>query len=236
MSDTKQEIYRRCVAYLVNALQRNPLEESAEIIYRRNRLLGLQKAGRPQPAGDSAPDPRQRRQEIIQKLEELRSAFWVMPLATLRAELAKFDGVDFPDLRAAVDRLNVVAAHRADFPALVKHHHFDGSFFSVFKEVLVSSPKDVAVAKERLLTGFANRSSRRHGKKMIALVKKLLPEIYALEASWLVSLGKQRSRYKKVEYATTTSSSGESIFGSIPWWVFILAAMVIRAIFSASKH
>jgi hypothetical protein len=236
MSDAKQEHYRRCVGYLVKALQRNPLEEGAEIIYRRNRLLGLQEAAPPQSTGEPVPDPRQRRQEIIERLEELRSAFWAMPLATLRAELAKLDAVDFPDLRAAVDRLNVIAIHRADFPALVKHRHFDGSFFSVFKEVLVSSPKDVAVAKERLLAAFANRSNRRRGKKMIALVKKQLPEIYDLEASWLASLGKQRSRYKKVEYATTTSSSGESIFGSIPWWVFILAAMVIRAIISASKH
>jgi hypothetical protein len=132
--------------------------------------------------------------------------------------------------------LRLVAAHRADFPALVKHRHFEGNFFSVFKEVLVSSPKEVAIAKERMLAGFSNSRNRKRGKKMIALVKQELPAIYELEASWLASLGRQRTRYVKAEYVTTGSSSGGSSLTNIPWWVFIVVGLIIKALLSASRH
>jgi hypothetical protein len=56
-----------------------------------------------------------------------------------------------------------------------------------------------------------------------------------LEASWLNSLGKQRSRFRKPQYVTVTSSES-NIFSSIPWWVYILALAVVRAIIQASKH
>jgi hypothetical protein len=236
MPDTEQQHHQRCIAYLVEALQSNPMEQGAAIIDRRSRLLGLQQVRSPGAETYGALGQRQRRQATLRRLEQVRANFWVMPLDALQRELAELKS-EFPDLRAAVDRLNVVAAQRAELPKIVDHRHFDSHFFSVFKEVLVSPPKEVALAKERLLVAFANSKNRRRGTKMIRLVKRQLPAVYELEATWMELLVKQRPRYKKVEYASRINQSGgDFAFGGTTWFVMVLIAVVISVIIAMSIH
>lgn len=229
MIDRTQERYRQCVNYLVKALQRNPLDESAQIVSGRSKLLG-QNAMRPAAMAATREDHRQKRQDIFDEVERLRRDFWAAPLVELRSALAKLDASDFPDLRAAVDRLKLVALHRGEFPDLVRHRHFDSSFFAVFKEVLVSSPREVAVTRERALASFAKRGRR--GKKMIQLIKRTLPAIYDLEAGWLNSLSKQkRAVAASTKQATASPFVGDREGFNIPWWAIILGIVLLRVLF-----
>jgi len=73
MADSKSSNKQRHVKYLVQVLQRNPLEESAVIIRGRNRLLGLKEA----VASQSRPDvdlnkTRRQREKALQQIEQLR--------------------------------------------------------------------------------------------------------------------------------------------------------------------
>jgi hypothetical protein len=232
----REETYRRCVDYLVNVLQKNPLEHGAEIISGRNRLLRLETTPAQGVSSVSLVAHRERRQAIVQQIESLRKQFWTAPLTELQGALGRLDAADFPDLQAAVNRLTTVAADRSRFPTLVRDRHFDGDFFSAFKEVLVSSPRDVAVLKENMLVSFANSSTRRRGKRMIALLQSEMPAVYALEAGWLSTLARQKRSTARVKAVSQRPVLSTASNFSIPWWWIVVAMIIIRAIIQATKN
>jgi hypothetical protein len=182
----------------------------------------------------------QQRQQLLQRLEQVRAAFWTAPLATLRSSLQNLEtraGQSFPDIEAAARRLSVVAAHRDQFPRLIGHKSFDDDFLNAMKEVLIAAPSQSAVVRERTLANFGNNKIRRRGKKMIRLIQAELPAVYQLEAAWMKSLVAQTSKRVPANTAHDhsemqfTSSSG----GGIPWWVYVLVVTLIRILVSASR-
>lgn len=235
MSSPEAGANEKLLQYVERALRTNPLQESAAIIRRRNRLLGLE----PTPtsatttakqAQTPAVDPTVKRQELLKRIETIRAGFWSMELVSLRSQIQNLDAGDFPDVDAVVRRLATVAKHRGEIPRILVNKAFDSDFFKIFKEVLIAAPRDSAVMKERALAAFGDRKMRRRGTKMIKLIEKELPHYYQLETQWLKSLMAQRGRVKapakQQDHFVEAGSGG--FFSEIPWWGYMMIVVVIR--------
>lgn len=239
MSDAKAQARQRAIDYLVQLLQMNPVHEGAEIIAARNDALGLKKKTAAQPA---APIDAQKadRRKLLDRLEALRRQFWTLPLDALHKQLNALDGQGFADLESAVARLRVVAAHRAKFPPLAQHADFDGELFSSLKEILTRSPRDTAVLREQVLSKFRNRAHRKRGRKMIALLQRELPAIYAIEADWFDTLYRQKAQLPTIRLTSKSGNNATPVGSGATvrsyWWVLVLGSMVLRACATAFDH
>ena len=237
MSSPEAGANEQLLQYVERALRTNPLQESAAIIRRRNRLLGLEPtptsaATTARQAQKPAIDPTVKRQELLKRIETIRAGFWSMELVSLRSQIQNLDAGDFPDVDAVVRRLATVAKHRGEIPRILVNKAFDPDFFRIFKEVLIAAPRDSAIMKERALATFGDRKMRRRGTKMIKLIEKELPHYYQLETQWLKSLMAQRGRVKapakQQDHFVEAGSGG--FFSDIPWWGYMIIIAVIRAL------
>lgn len=237
MSSPEAGANEKLLQYVERALLTNPLEESAAIIRRRNRLLGLEAA----PTSAAAPaakatapsvDPALQRQRLLKQIETLRAGFWSMELTSLRGQIDALDASDFPDVDAVVRRLATVAKHRGELPRILGNKAFDPDFFKIFKEVLIAAPRDSAIVKEKALVAFGERKLRNRGTKMIKLMEKELPHYYHLETQWLKSLMAQRGRVsapvKSQEHFVQREPSG--LFSGIPWWGYFVIIPLIKIV------
>lgn len=235
MSSAEPSVNEKLLQYVERALRTNPLEESAAIIRRRSRLLGLETPAIALAEAKPTIDPAVQRQKLIKRIESLRAGFWSMDLGTLRDSIANLDASEFPDIEAVVRRLSTVAKQRDQIPKILGNKAFDGDFFRVFKEVLIAAPRDSAIVKEQSLVAFGTTKLRRRGTKMIKLIERELPYLYELESHWLKSLVAQRGRTKAPaasrDHFVEESSSGFSI----PWWGYGLIFVVIKAILRAAS-
>jgi hypothetical protein len=230
MSSSEAGANEKLLQYVERALRTNPLEESAAIIRRRSRLLGLEAAPTKLTAARPAIDPGVQRQTLLKRVEAIRAGFWTMQLGALRESLAQLDAKDFPDVDAVVRRLSTVAKHRDQIPRILGNKAFDADFFKIFKEVLIAAPRDSAIVKERALVAFGDAKLRRRGTKMIKLVERELPYFYELESQWLKSLVAQRGKPKapaaSQDHFVESSSGGFSI----PWWGYFVIISLIRVV------
>jgi hypothetical protein len=237
MSSSEAGANEKLLQYVERALLTNPLEESAAIIRRRNRLLGLE----PTPASATpaakqaqtpAVDPAVKRQHLLKRIETIRAGFWSMDLTSLRGQIDALDAGDFPDVDAVVRRLATVAKHRDQIPRILGNKAFDPDFFKIFKEVIIASPRDSAIVKEKALVAFGERKLRNRGTKMIKLMEKELPHYYHLETQWLKSLMAQRGRVsapvKSQDHFVESGTGG--FFSGIPWWGYFVIISLIRVV------
>jgi hypothetical protein len=234
MSSADANAHEKLLQYVERALALNPLDDSAAIIRRRSRLLGLEAPAPAKAAVTPARDPGRERQRFLERLEAIRATFWTAPLVQLRASLEQLDASEFPDVHAAVRRLSVVAGHRDQLPRLVGHKAFDAHFLGVFKEVLISAPRDAAVSREKALAAFGTTKVRKSGSKMIKLIERELPHLYELESAWLKSLLAHRGRTARAPAEDRFVVSGSSGF-HMPWWGWFIVIGIIRAIIRASS-
>jgi hypothetical protein len=220
----------KCVQYVLRALKKNPVEQSDSIIRDRNRLLGVSPAPKVEKTRSPVVDPREQRKLLLNRLDAIRSDFWTRALPDLREAIRQIDASGFPDIQPVVTRLGIVAAQRDKIPRLIAHKDFDAEFLKVFREVLTSSPRDSAVAKERMIAQFGIKSVRKRGTKMIRLIQEHAPELYKLEDRWLSSLVKQKNKPLAIQ-ANDVQTSSEG-FG-IPWWSIFIVLGILRAIIRA---
>ncbi len=219
----------RIVAYVTKALRQNPFEQSASIVRRRNRLLGLLPREQKTQAQPDTASPLEARKRLQAEIDRVRKAIWKDPIPELSRALAALDTDRFPDLGSSVRRLQTIVGHRDRFPGLTAHKDFDGDFFEVFREVLAASPRESAMLKEKVLVRFGKRRLRKKGTRMIRLIQRELPQLYELESDWLGTLTRRRPRQWVVSSSIPeikTSSSG----ASIPWWVWLVLIGVLRTI------
>jgi len=226
MNEAQMQARRQAIDYMVRLLQMNPIQEGDEIISARSKALGLAKRGESAAAAAAAEAPQVDRRKVLEALEAVRSQFWTMPIDELNRQLAALDSQGFSDLEAAIGRLRVVAAHRALFPALAGKPGFDGEFFSALKEVLIRSPRDTAVLREKVLSSFRNRARRKGGRKMVALLKAEVPAIYELEADWFDTLYRQKAHLVGSSRGSglSVSATGFAKF----WWVILFGMAAVR--------
>lgn len=220
----------KCVQYVLRALQKNPVEQSDSIIRDRNRLLGISPVTKIEKTRLPVVDPREQRKLLLNRLDAIRSDFWTRALPDLREAIRQIDASGFPDIQPVVTRLGIVAAQRDKIPRLIAHKDFDAEFLKVFREVLTSSPRDSAVAKERMIAQFGIKSVRKRGTKMIRLIQEHAPELYKLEDRWLNSLVKQKNKPLAVQ-ANDVQTTSEGI--GIPWWSIFIVLGILRAVIRA---
>jgi len=237
VSDAKAQSRQRAIDHMARLLQMNPIHQGEEIIRARIEALGLAKkaeGARPAPVEEQRVD----RRKMLDALESVRSQFWTLPIDALNAQLNALNGQGFVDLEAAINRLRVVAAHRTRFPALAEKPGFDGELFSSLKEVLIRSPRDTAVVREQVLSTFRNRSRRKQGRQMVALLKIEMPAVYDLEADWFNALYRQKAQFSKVFLTSARPAfagvSSESNLRKYRWVIWITLIIVGRFLLSLS--
>lgn len=216
------------IEYLTRQLGRNPIHESGEIVRSRAKAFKLERKSTT-PAQSTLPSGQ--RQKVRDELERIREQCFTGPVEPMLRSLATMPLADYPDLAVLAYRLQVILDSRAKLPSLSQHPQFDGDFFSVLKQVLISPARDVAVLREQVLASFRIRRNRKRGQAMIKLIESEIPGLFALEADWLRSL----ARYRGVKYlwggsqsekAFTDSSSGA---GWMIWILVILSGVAIRS-------
>lgn len=231
MSNAAPSNNDKLLLYVERALRQNPLQESAAIIRRRNRLLGLEAAVTSAASGgQSSVDAGVQRQTLLKQIETIRASFWTMELGTLRESLARLDAKEFPDVDAVVRRLSLVAKHRDQIPRILGQKEFDPDFFKIFKDVLIAAPRDSAIVKERALVAFGERKLRKRGTRMIKLIERELPYFHQLESQWLKSLLAQRGTVNAPRSSQQEFVSDGSGGFSFPWWGYLIVIMVIKAL------
>ena len=234
MSSSPEARHRKASRYVADLLALNPAEESSTIISRRNRVLRLS----PQTSSEkvhyktAASDPRVERQAFLEQIEAVRRDFWSAPLEQLQATLQEIDSKSFPDLQAAVNRLSVVANNRDQLPLLTEKNGYDAGFFRVFRDVLIASPRDSAIDREKMVAQCSKRKTRKRAAKMIRLIQQEAPALYRLEADWLDSLTKQKYSAKSIAKRKddTWAMNNDK---SIPWWIWLVFFLIVRVVIKA---
>jgi hypothetical protein len=142
------------------------------------------------------------------------------------------DPSSFPDLEAAVGRLAIIAAHRDAMTQLKESSAFDETFGSCFEEILVSSPRDVALLKAEIATSFRDKQVRTRGRRSIRLLRRQFPELFDLESDWLNSLYRQKAFPLASQARTTSATTSDGAGTTWYWW---LVFIVIYAAFKAMR-
>jgi len=174
------------VAYLADVLKMNPLLKAEEILNRRNRFLGTPSASA--TLQSSAVEFYEQREKATRTIARLRAEFWKLDLKVLVKTLRALEVKPYPDLQIAAARLQVLARHRADLPALSEDRTFDGALFTKLKLILVSSPRDAAPIKDQTMRSLENADRLRQAQPMVKLLQARLPDVYDLEADWLATI------------------------------------------------
>jgi hypothetical protein len=236
MSDSKPQAQQRTIDYMVRLLQMNPVHQGDEIVRARTSALRLAKKV-PQPsAAVEQGEPRAERRKLLEQLEAIRAEFWTMPLATLQSKLSEFCSEGFADVEAAAAKLRVVAAHRAEFPKLAEKPGFDGHFFASLKPILIDSPRDAAVLKEKVVSLFRDSSQRKRGRRMVRLLKNELPPIYQLEADWFATLQRQKTFVARTRVRSTAAAVGSRSGGGYGWVIGIVLISLARLATNVSEN
>ncbi|TWT89104.1 hypothetical protein Mal64_25960 [Pseudobythopirellula maris] len=231
---------KRVGRYVLRALAMNPMQESEAIVAARRTALqietprGAQQAALAPNRPAEAPD----RERLLKELAELRKACWKAPPEEILKRVEKLSWVATPEIRTAADRIATVAHNRSRLPALAGNPDFDGDFFSALKKVLAGSPRETTEVREQIVASLRDKKLRKRAHRMIRLLQKETPGLYALETVWFDTLLRQKSSgWNRASPGDTAASisqpqaSGDWSFGwGGGWFWWIIAATVIRVI------
>lgn len=188
----------RTERYLKTALKLNPVVDGERVVALRSKFLRIQG---PELAvtADSQTDTRELRQRMSLRLDEIRRTFWKSDIGVIRKKLGQLKLDRFPDLRLARERLLILAEHRHEFGQFAEKGIVDPGFFKSFREVLVARPGVAATGRDELIESIRSAVRLKKIRSMIRMVRKQMPEIYALETDWLESIARMRKRKMKKE-------------------------------------
>ena len=232
MSESARHDQEKAIAYVVRALQMDPVRYGEQIIDARSAALDLHAEVNPVLTSD-VQQSRRTRQELQTALDRVRANFWTMPLDHLNYQLARFSAADFPDLRIPIARLQTAARHRESFVRLAECPGFDSMFFDALKKVLILAPRDVALIKEYLLLSFRRPIWRRRRRRMLDFLKHQAPAVYELETEWFDSL--RRQKFALIPQASLRRATGAATPKTKiePWifWIILLFILNIVGLF-----
>jgi hypothetical protein len=135
-------------------------------------------------------------------------------------------------LKAATDRLRLVATFRPEFPRLAQHRKTDLSLFRFFKTAVVLPPREAGPYKERCLQHLASSDTLKTCQKMVHMMRKEFPSLYQLESDFLGQVLKLKARRQSVEYAIASDGEG---WGIPAWLIGVVVLVVIRALMAAMR-
>lgn len=218
----------KSVRYLNSVLPLNPLSQSDRIVTARSKFLGID----PQQSADEFSDEnlRDRREELADKLDEIRREFWSSDLQYVQSNLSKLRCGDFPDLEAAAIRLQRLAANRHHFGALAEEGLADPKFFKSFRIIMVAPPRIADSQRDKEIESIRSDKRLKRVKKMVKQIRREMPDVYELERDWLDAVAAMRPRGNRGGNVFESNVEG---LGCAFWIVlFVLARVIIRMLVS----
>jgi hypothetical protein len=230
MSTKRKETSRtdpdRVARYLNSALRQNPLWESESIMELRSRFLGKRHGGKPRSAAVAGNDTFDQRVRHENRLQKIRDQFWTADIEYLQRLLSKGTNLPFADLQHAFDRLRVVAANRHCFAEVAEIGSTTPNFFRTFREVLVADPQTAGRRREYIIQRARDIRALR---KVIRKIRKVMPDVYDLEADWLKTIEGLKSRKTRKASASSSAPAFEmpDIAIESTWLIRILIFLAI---------
>ena len=206
--------------YLFNVLQLNPATQADQIIASRQRMLGFAEVVKHDPNSQESADLRRR---LIERIETIRSQFWIQPANELRAQLEKLPVGKFRDLKADVDRLRLILVSRNQINSLSQEKPLSINLLNTFKRLVMSTPRDAGKIKERYLREMSNNPNSDKVKRMVKMLRKKHPQIYEFESAWFDELLRLKTK-KQVD--PSGGYQGVSVGFEIPSWIIYLVIFV----------
>ena len=192
----------------------------------RQEYCGLKKKSTRRASEDPAASSK-RREAIEIQLEMVRSQFWKLSDQKLRENLNAINARDFPELKAGVDRLQLLAMYRQSITELGKHKKRETNLYNTFRRIVMVPPREAGEIKERYLRAFATSNARENVFLMIKMMEKEYPELYALEADWFRQITKIKKR--SAQAASQGGSGGD--WGIPGWMIWFGFLMLIRFVY-----
>ena len=208
--------------YLYSVLQLNPATQADQIVASRQRMLGFAEVVKHDPNSQKSADLRRR---LTEKIETIRSEFWIQPADELRVELDKLPVENFRDLKANVDRLKLILGSRDQIISLSKKKPFSINLLNTFKRLVMSTPRDAGKIKERYLRELPRSPNPGKVKRMTKMLRAKYPHIYDFESAWFDEILRLKVAKKPAE-----SDYGHQSFqltSEIPSWVIYVGIFVI---------
>jgi hypothetical protein len=216
--------------YVSSVLQLNPVEQAAAILRRRNCFLGMVPAEPAQPDESRA---QMWRDNLQNQINAVRQDFWTAPLEQLQQTLASLDAHKFPDLEVTVRRLRQLASVRDEFPRLAAHKHANQLLFDAFTHVVVLSPREAGIAKERTLQALIAEHQISRAKKMVKMLKSKFPHLYQLEPNWFHQVSRLRKKAGGIQVSNKVE--GLTIPGWAIWVMFLIIVKVLAVLARMSQ-
>lgn len=214
----------RALRYLEAALKRNPATQASEILEIRSRFYGQKRTAN---AGSSRVDMDELRESQMAEIDAIRRQFWASDINELRTKLSQLDSTPFPDLLLAVRRLRTVGEHRHQFPSLVEAGSDVPGLFKAFRGALVSPPLEAASLREQATYQIEDFAEVR---TFVKTVRKVMPEVFALEADWLNMLLRMKPvRIASAPQTPFSLSSSEVDYGWIISILIFITIAILRA-------
>ncbi|WP_298865654.1 hypothetical protein [uncultured Gimesia sp.] len=216
--------------YLFRMLQMNPLDQPEEILDLRRGFL--------KPETDSSTLLKEaisfddRREQTIKNIDALRKILWTLDSQTLNKQIETINIFDFPDLVVSLSRLKAVSEHLESFHKLQDHPACFPQFYEQFCTLVTASPQRVVKQREEILNSLRKGTtdpryrSLNEYYRIAKVIRAEMPELYALEKSWLEQIITRRK---------SNTLFGSVVFKIIEAVIAIIAFLVAFCIFAVVK-
>ena len=163
--------------YLFNVLQLNPATQADQIIANRQRMLGYAEVVKHDPNSQQTSE---QRRNLAERIEAIRSQFWIQTPDELQSELDKLPVANFRELKANVDRLKLILASRDKINSLSQKKPFSMNLLNTFKRLIMSNPRDAGKIKERYLREMSRNPNAGKVKRMAKMIRTKYPRFTIL--------------------------------------------------------
>ena len=181
----------------------------------------------------AANDIDERRKWNQNQLEQIRSGFWLMSASEVRQLLDELLVDDLPELKIGVDRLKQLSYCRDDMEVLSQDRKRDINLYNTFRRLVMLSPRKAGSVKEKYLRSLPHAKNIDRAQRMVRMMQKEYPDLYAIESDWFAQILKIKSRR---ETQKVRAEAGVSFDTGIPSWMYVVTAMlVIRFLFGMMR-
>ena len=206
--------------YLASVLLFNPIFQADEILAARDRFLG-------RSCARSDWELREQYETATSRLESLRYRLWTAGDDELGTELADLVVGEFSDLVIAAERLRAVVQLRLEFSEIARHKHSDHELLNQLKAILAAEARESSRLKQCYLLQAVADSSKQVGRhRMVRLLHRRFPRVYALELEWLESIRQSRP----IRPDTPTEAELIERFNNHPIWGWICGLLVLGTV------
>ena len=214
--------------YLARVLAMNPVQQSAQILALRNQMLGIESRESAQLADGSK--LARLRSKAKQQIESIREQMWRQHPQQLAGMLKSVDVRQLPEMKSAVERLQVVIQNHNHIRGLASHPQQHINLTNTFRRVVMLPPRESGSVKEAYLRQIIESSDLPKIKSMVQVLQTEYPQLYALESDWLESIRTLKAR-RRSSGGNSGADEGEGY--AIPGWLIWIGFVILFRVISA---